>query len=119
MRNRVVITGVGCVTPLGTTVPELWKNLMAGKSSVRRTTLFDASKFPTKIAAEVRDWSVASVGEDPAVWEKRGRHTQFAVGAAKQAMADSGALGTVDPTRLGVYLGSGEGQQDFDALQRG
>jgi 3-oxoacyl-[acyl-carrier-protein] synthase II len=116
MRNRVVITGVGCVTPLGTTVPELWKNLMAGKSSVRRTSLFDASKFPTNIASEVRDWSVASVGEDPAVWEKRGRHTRFAVGAAKQAMEDSGALGTVEPTRLGVYLGAGEGQQDFGAF---
>ncbi|TWT32342.1 3-oxoacyl-[acyl-carrier-protein] synthase 2 [Posidoniimonas corsicana] len=116
MRNRVVITGVGCVTPLGTTVPELWANLLAGKSSVRQTSLFDASKFPTNIASEVRDWSIASVGEDPAVWEKRGRHTRFAVGAAKQAMEDSGALGTVEPTRMGVYLGAGEGQQDFGAF---
>ncbi|TWT85245.1 3-oxoacyl-[acyl-carrier-protein] synthase 2 [Posidoniimonas polymericola] len=116
MRNRVVITGVGCVTPLGTTVPELWENLLAGKSSVRNTTLFDASKFPTNIASEVRDWSIAAVGEDPAVWEKRGRHTRFAIGAAKQAMEDSGAAGTVEPTRMGVYLGAGEGQQDFAAF---
>lgn len=116
MRNRVVVTGVGCVTPLGTTVPELWENLLAGKSSVRNTTLFDASKFPTNIASEVRDWSIASVGEDPAVWEKRGRHTRFAIGAAKQAMEDSGAAGTVEPTRMGVYLGAGEGQQDFNSF---
>lgn len=116
MRNRVVITGIGCVTPLGTTPTELWENLMACKSSVRTTTLFDASKFPTNIASEVRDWSVDSVGEDPAEWEKRGRHTRFAIGAAKQAMEDAGAASTTDPTRMGVYLGAGEGQQDFNAF---
>ena len=97
MRRRVVVTGMGCVTPLGTTVPELWANLKEGKSGVGYTTLFDASNFPTRISAEVRNWSVADVGEDPAVWEKRGRHTQFAVGAAKQAVDDSGVLGTRRP----------------------
>ena len=86
MRRRVVVTGMGCVTPLGTTVPELWANLKEGKSGVGYTTLFDASNFPTRISAEVRNWSVADVGEDAAAWEKRGRHTQFAIGAAKQAV---------------------------------
>ena len=118
MRRRVVITGVGCVTPLGTSVPALWENLLAAKSAVGYTTLFDASSFPTKIAAEVRDWSIASEGEDPAEWEKRGRHTRFAAGAAKQAVGDSGILGTVEPTKFGVYLGAGEGQQDFDSFSR-
>jgi len=113
MRRRVVITGIGCVTPLGTTVPELWQNLLASKSGVGRTTLFDASSFPTNIAAEVRDWSISDVGEDPSVWEDRSRHTCFAAGAAKQAMEDSGVLGTVEPVKFGVYLGAGEGQQDF------
>lgn len=113
MRRRVVVTGMGCVTPLGTTVAELWDNLKAGRSGVDYTTLFDASNFPTRIAAEVRNWSLADVGEDPALWEKRGRHTKFAIGAAKQAMDDSGVAGTVDPDRFGVYLGAGEGQQDF------
>jgi 3-oxoacyl-[acyl-carrier-protein] synthase II len=113
MRRRVVVTGVGCVTPLGTTVPELWANLKEGRSGVDYTTLFDASNFPTRISAEVRNWSLADVGEDPAPWEKRGRHTRFAVGAAKQAMGESGVAGTVDPDRFGVYLGAGEGQQDF------
>jgi len=113
MRRRVVVTGVGCVTPLGTTVAELWQNLLASKSGVGRTTLFDASSFPTNIAAEVRDWSIADVGEDASVWEERSRHTCFAAGAAKQAVEDSGVLGTVDPVRFGVYLGAGEGQQDF------
>jgi 3-oxoacyl-[acyl-carrier-protein] synthase II len=118
MRRRVVVTGVGCVTPLGTTVPGLWANLREGRSGVGRTTLFDAENFPTKISAEVRDWSVAAVGEDPAVWEKRGRHTRFAVGAAKQAIEDAGVLGTVEADRLGVYTGAGEGQQDFQTFSR-
>jgi 3-oxoacyl-[acyl-carrier-protein] synthase II len=113
MRRRVVITGVGCVTPLGTTVPELWENLKLGKSGVGYTTLFDASNFPTRISAEVKNWSLADVGENAAEWEKRGRHTRFAIGAARQAMDESGVAGTVAPDRFGVYLGAGEGQQDF------
>ncbi|QDT67131.1 3-oxoacyl-[acyl-carrier-protein] synthase 2 [Planctomycetes bacterium MalM25] len=116
--RRVVITGMGCVTPLGHTVEELWANLLACKSGVGPTTLFDASSFPTRIAAEVKDWSIAKVGEDEAEWAKRGRHTRFAAGAAKQAMEQSGVAGTVEPTRMGVYLGAGEGQQDFDSFSR-
>jgi len=118
MRRRVVVTGMGCVTPLGTTPDKLWENLLAGRSGVARTTLFDASNFPTKISAEVRDWSIAEEGEDPAVWARRSRHTTFAAGAAKQAMRDSGVLDRVEPTRLGVYLGAGEGQQDFYRFAR-
>ena len=114
MRRRVVITGIGCVTPLGTTVESMWKRVLAGESGVGPTTLFDASEFPTKISAEVRDWDISAVGEDPQRWKYQGRHTRFAVGAAKMAYADSGLADTrIDPTRFGVYLGSGEGQQDF------
>ncbi|NOY28641.1 MAG: beta-ketoacyl-[acyl-carrier-protein] synthase family protein [Planctomycetes bacterium] len=113
MRRRIVITGIGCVTPLGTSADQLWSNLLAGKSGVSQTTLFDSSSFPTKISAQVRDWSIADEGEDADEWADRGRHTCFAAGAAKQAMKDSGVLGTVEPTRFGVYLGAGEGQQDF------
>jgi len=113
MRRRVVVTGMGVVTPLGTTVPKLWANLKEGKSGVDFTTLFDASNFPTRISAEVRNWSLADVGEDANLWEKRGRHTKFAIGAARQAVDESGVSGTVDPDRFGVYLGAGEGQQDF------
>jgi len=118
MRRRVVVTGIGCVTPLGNSPERLWQNLLAGKSGVSRTTLFDASNFPTKISAEVREWSIADEGEDPAVWARRSRHTQFAAGAAKQAIRDSGVLDRVEPTRFGVYLGAGEGQQDFYRFAR-
>ena len=64
MRRRVVITGMGVVTPLGTTVSQLWANLKESKSGVDFTTLFDASNFPTRISAEVRNWSLADAGEE-------------------------------------------------------
>src|SRR3569833_2873658 len=116
MRRRVVVTGIGCVTPLGNDVATLWKNLQEGASGVGLTTLFDARNFPTKISAEVRDWDVSKVGEKVDDWKHHGRHTRFAVGSAIQAVRDSGFLDdkTLDPTRFGVYLGSGEGQQNFD-----
>ena len=117
-RRRVVITGMGLVTPLGVRVEELWKNLMAGASGVGMTTVFDASRFPTKISAEVRNWNIGDEGEDAKLWQFCGRHTRFAAGAALQAMRDAGLEKglSADPTRLGVYLGSGEGQQDFDSF---
>jgi len=119
MRRRVVVTGIGCVTPLGTDIDTLWERLRKSESGIGRTTLFDASNFPTQISAEVRDWDVSAVGEDPQRWKYQGRHTHFAVGAAKQAVVASGLLDTpLDPTRFGVYLGSGEGQQDFHRFTR-
>ena len=119
-RRRVVITGMGCVTPLGLGVEPLWKNLMAGASGVGLTTVFDASRFPTKISAEVRNWDISDEGQDAARWQFCGRHTRFAAGAALQAMKDAGLLQGLpaDPSRLGVYLGSGEGQQDFASFTR-
>lgn len=114
MRRRVVVTGVGSINPLGHDVETVWKALKEGKSGVGFTTIFDASRFPTKISAEVKGWDISMAGEDPAAWKNRGRHTRFAVGAAKQAYASSGLANTkLDPTRFGVYLGCGEGSQDF------
>ena len=114
MRRRVVVTGIGWVTPLGWQIEAVWKRLLAGESGVGYTTLFDASSFPTRIAAEVRDWDLSRSGENLDEWKFQGRHTHFAVGAAKSAVADSGLdLERLDPTRFGVYTGSGEGLQDF------
>ncbi|PQO44825.1 beta-ketoacyl-[acyl-carrier-protein] synthase family protein [Blastopirellula marina] len=114
MTRRVVVTGVGMVNPMGHDVETVWKGLKEGASGVGYTTIFDASNFPTKISAEVKDWDVTKCGEKIAEWEKAGRHTRFAVGAAKQAIASSGVLDAIqDPTRFGVYLGCGEGDQDF------
>jgi 3-oxoacyl-[acyl-carrier-protein] synthase II len=99
---------------MGTDVEKVWDGLKQGASGVGYTSIFDASRFPTKISAEVRNWDVSEVGEDLALWEKRGRHSKFAAGAASKAMRDSGLDSSkLDPTRFGVYLGSGEGQMDF------
>ncbi len=115
MRRRVVVTGIGLVTPLGVEIETVWKRLLAGDSGVGYITLFDAENFPTKISAEVRNWDLSDVGEDPEDWKHQGRHTHFAVGAAKKAVADSGIDDAkIDPTRFGIYTGSGEGQQDFN-----
>ena len=118
MSRRVVVTGMGCVTPLGTSPEDLWGRLQRGESGVDYTQSFDASQFPTTFSAEVRNWDIADEGEDPTVWKQRGRHSQFAAGAAKQAVVQSGFSKTVDPARFGVYLGSGEGQQDFETFTR-
>jgi 3-oxoacyl-[acyl-carrier-protein] synthase II len=119
MKRRVVVTGIGCVTPLGHTVESMWQSLLRAESGVGHTTHFDASKFPTRISSEVKGWDIADAGEDPQRWKHRGRHTRFAAGAAKQAVQDSGLSDAkFDPTRFGVYLGSGEGQQDFYSFTR-
>jgi len=119
MRRRVVVTGIGLVTPLGTEIETVWERLLAGESGIDYISIFDASNFPTKISAEVRDWDLSDVGEDPEDWKYQGRHTHFAVGAGKKAVADSGIEDAkIDPTRFGIYTGSGEGQQDFDRFTK-
>ncbi|MDD3469100.1 MAG: beta-ketoacyl-[acyl-carrier-protein] synthase family protein [Thermoguttaceae bacterium] len=119
MKRRVVVTGIGWVTPLGSEIEAVWQRLLKGESGVGPITLFDASTFPTRIAAEVKDWTIADAGEDPEKWKYQGRHTHFAIGAAKQAVSDSGILdGTLDFERFGVYTGSGEGRQDFERFTR-
>jgi len=119
MRRRVVITGIGCINPLGHDVETVWAALKEGRSAVGYTTIFDASKFPTKISAEVRNWDITEIGEDPEFWKFRGRHSRFAAGAATQAVESSGILDSgIPPTSLGVYLGSGEGNQDFTSFTR-
>jgi 3-oxoacyl-[acyl-carrier-protein] synthase II len=119
MRPRVVVTGLGCITSLGGDAEQLWRRLLRGESGIGPTTLFDTTNFPIRIAAEVRDWTIADAGEDPQRWRHHPRQTLFAVGAAKQAFADAGLEGTAwDPTRLGVYLGSGDVHQDFGQFVR-
>ncbi len=114
MRRRVVVTGIGCVTPIGNNVESMWQSLLEGRSGVGNITHFDASNFPTHFAAEVKDYDFSQFADDPQQFEFAGRNIRFAVGAAVQAVKDSGILDAhLDPARLGVYLGAGEGQQDF------
>lgn len=114
MRRRVVVTGIGAVTPIGNSVEAMWESLREAKSGIGTISHFDASHFPTKFAAEVKNFDLAKYVDDPKKFEFSGRNIRFAVGAAKQAVDDSGLLdGKLDPARFGVYLGAGEGQQDF------
>lgn len=114
MRRRVVVTGLGVINPLGHDVSTMWKALLESQSGVGPITVFDVTGYPTTIAAEVKNWDVSKVGENPSIWNYCGRHTRFAVGAAKQAVLQSGFLDSkIDPTRVGVYLGAGEGNLNF------
>jgi len=105
---------MGCVTPLGAHLDDLWSKLTAGRSGVGRLTLFDPRNFPVRIAAEVRDWDLSDVGEDPRLWAHCHRQTRFAIGAAVKAVRQSAILQSgLPPTRLGVALGCGEPFEDF------
>jgi len=117
MRRRVVVTGVGCINPLGHDVETVWSALKEGQSGVGYTTIFDASRFPTRISAEVKNWDVSASVDRPELWRDRGRHSRFAAGAARQAVDSSGILESgLAPTDIGVYLGCGEGNQDFNSF---
>lgn len=115
MRRRVVITGMGAVTPLGNSVSELFENQIEGRSGVDYISLFDASGFPTRFAAQVKQFDLGRFVKNPQTWKNSGSNTQFSLGAAKQALEDAGLLDSakIDRTRIGVYIGSGEGIQDF------
>ncbi|MGD9855706.1 MAG: beta-ketoacyl synthase N-terminal-like domain-containing protein, partial [Planctomycetaceae bacterium] len=117
MRRRVVVTGMGCVTPIGSTVEEMSAGLYSGRIGVGRVTLFNPDQFPVRIAAEVRNWDLSAVGEDPVRWKHCPRQTRFAIGAGLQAADRSGINSSpVDPQRFGVYLGCGEPFEDFQAF---
>ncbi len=114
MSRRVVVTGIGMTNPLGHDPETVWKAVLGSKSSVGPITIFDAAGYPTTIASEVKDYSVAKYGLEESIWSRRGRHTRFAIGAAIQAVDASGFMDAkVDPRRIGVYMGAGEGNQDF------
>ncbi len=117
-RRRVVITGMGAVTPLGKSVDEMFKSQIAGRSGVGPIASFNARRFPTQFAAQIKDFKLSEYVKDPTRWRHAGVNSQFAAAAAQQAL-DNGGLtddARVDRTRFGVYLGSGEGTQDFHNL---
>jgi len=118
MRRRIVITGMGAITPLGHSVEDLYQAQLEGRSGIGPITLFNASRFPTQFAAQVKDFDLARHVEDPSRWADSGANSRFAAAAAQQALAHAGLLDDqrVDRTRFGVYLGSGEGIQDFHHL---
>ena len=109
--RRVVVTGLGAVSCGGNSTPELWANLVAGKSGIGKVTLFDATDLPCP-AGEVRGFELAGISPKEA--RRMARFTRFAVGAADEALAEAGVAGTpeecgIDPFRFGVYFSNGAG----------
>jgi 3-oxoacyl-[acyl-carrier-protein] synthase II len=118
MRRRIVITGMGAVTPLGHSVSSMFEAQLAGRSGVGPIRRFDARRFPTSFAAELKGFDLRDFIPDADRFRHCGVNTQFAFAAAKQALDDSGLFDApgLDRTRCGIYLGSGEGIQDFPNL---
>lgn len=106
--KRVVITGMGAVTPIGCDMDSFWNSIKNGKCGIDFITRFDATEFKSKLAAEVRDFD-PYLYMDKAEVRKTDRFVQFAVASAAQAVADSGIENNIDEERFGVYFGSGIG----------
>ncbi len=117
MRRRVVITGMGVVTPMGHTVAELFASQVEGRTAVAPITHFDARTFPTTFASEVKNFELGKFIAGADRYRNCGVNTHYALAAGKAALAQAGLLGEKgDRGRMGVYLGSGEGKEDFEAL---
>lgn len=109
MKRRVVITGLGAVTPIGNTVPEFWESIRAGRIGIAPITKFDTTDYKVKLAAEVKGF-VAKDRMDFKSARRMDEFSQYAVAAAKEAFADAGLdMDKEDPYRVGVCVGSGIG----------
>jgi 3-oxoacyl-[acyl-carrier-protein] synthase II len=108
-RPRVVITGMGAISPLGLTVQEFWDGLLAGRSGITRITQFDASALPCQIAGEVKGFDPAKY-MNPKEARRISRCSQMALATAREAIADAGLTGNLrDPERTGIVLGTAVG----------
>lgn len=122
--RRVVVTGLGALTPLGNSVPEYWSNLIEGKSGAALITKFDTAKFKTKFACELKNFDPLNYLEKTEI-RKMDAFTQYAMVSSAEAMADSGLnVEEIDKTRVGVIWGSGNGgfytfQQEMIEYGRG
>ena len=110
MKRRVVVTGMGAITPVGNDVATTWQSLIAGKSGTAPITKFDATKFPVKFAAEVKGFNPLDY-MDRKEAKRADQYTQYAVAASRQAMTNANLVerNGMDPDRIGVIIGSGIG----------
>lgn len=114
-RTRVVITGMGAVTPIGNSVEEFWQNALAGKSGVGKLTRIDTTPFATHIGAEVKDLDLARF-MDRKEARRLARCSQLAIAAARMAV-EGARIDRVDPDRTGVVIGTAVG--GVDIIQEG
>ena len=106
--RRVVITGIGAVTPVGNDIETMWDSLVNGKNGIDYIKRFDTEKLKVKVAAEVKDFDPTKYIEKKEL-RKTDLFCQYAIAAACQAVEDSGIIGTIEDEKLGVYVGSGTG----------
>ena len=106
--RRVVVTGMGAVSPVGNTVEESWRNLTGGVHGIGPITYFDTTEYKAKLAAQVKDFDPSAYMEKSEIL-RSDRYAQYAMAAACQAVEESGVIGTVEPERAAVYFGSGIG----------
>lgn len=106
--RRVVVTGMGAITPVGNSVNEAWESLKAGKNGIAQITLFDTTSYKAKLGAEVKNFDPADYLERNDIL-RTDRYAQFAVAAAQQAVDESGIEGNVVPERFAVLFGTGIG----------
>ncbi|MBP3773544.1 MAG: beta-ketoacyl-ACP synthase II [Treponema sp.] len=112
-RRRVVITGLGVVSPVGNTVEETWNNVKNGKCGITNITLFDPSRIPVKVAGEVKDFDITKYGIDSKATRKMARFSKFCLAASAQAIADSGYTGeSLKSEKMGVMVGCCLGGMD-------
>ncbi|MGH2387635.1 MAG: beta-ketoacyl synthase N-terminal-like domain-containing protein, partial [Chloroflexota bacterium] len=108
-RQRVVITGLGVLCPVGIGHETVWENLLAGRSGIARLTQFDPSPFPVQFGGEVKGFDPAVLGS-PRDVRRMDRCTQFALAASRQAVDDAGLdLTALDPEAVGITIGSAAG----------
>ena len=108
MSRRVVVTGMGAISPIGNDVPTMWKNMVDGVCGIETITAFDTSDLKVHIAGTVKDFDPTQYIEKKEV-RKLDPYTQYAIAAAQQAVDDSGIIGKIDENRFGVYIGAGIG----------
>ncbi len=113
MDKRVVVTGMGVVSPVGNNVEDFWNGLVSGKNGIDKVTKFDTEGFKATLAGEVKDFD-ASLYMDKGEARKLDLYSQYAVAAAQQAVSQSGITDNINPERFGVYFGSGIG--GFDTI---
>lgn len=119
--KRVVVTGMGIISPTGNDVATFWDNISHGRSAIGKLTKFDTTDYKVKVAAEVKDFE-AKDWLTPAEFRKMDIYCQYAMAAAQQAVEQSGLTDQIDPERLGVYVGSGIGGmttflKEYDVLK--
>src|ERR1700752_4324309 len=106
--RRVVVTGLGAVTPIGADAPSTWRAAVAGESGIDWISSFDPSEFPVRVAAEVKDFDPSAVAP-PKEARRLDRNVLLSLGAAREAVADAGLDGAYAPGRVGILFGTAIG----------